>query len=615
MRSKIEGRIALKIVGLATIFFLSIFDGRSVAQTLPPEILSLAEQLSDDSSAQEELLSRYESLARRRPNLNRLTREELEASGLMTLFQIESIRKSYGDILSAAELAAVDGFTREKAALCAQFFSFGGGIPGGPSQDPVWRHTAWLRTRWKYADGAPSLTGKYAAVSSRLTVGATLDHDAGEPWQAGFLPDFISATAAWDGRREEALQRVVAGDFTARFGQGLVLWKAFNAGALLGEPGAVLHHGSGLKPYTSTDEHNFLRGAGVTAALGAWSLTGLFSYKPLDARIVADTAFTSIATDGLHRSGTERSKRHTMHETLVALALGRKFTHWRIGMTVAAYRYDKHNARPQREDNRYQKYDGWWGNLGVDAYWHSPRWRLFGEAALDAHGAPAVVAGTVWSSVYALETSLLLRHYDKAYIATHAGAYSTLSACANQAGATLSLRYYLNKHWTFRAHGECSYYPWSRYGHPGPSSAWRARVELAGTFADGSSAQLLFRNNSGKWQARLGGSLALSERWSFGARAQGGPGGGAAYAETTFTGLHHRLTVSGRITYYDIADWDSRVSFYEKSLPQSYGVRQFYGKGTGAYLLVKYAPVKSLEGWIRVSDDYCAFLIRSFIPG
>ena len=67
--------------------------------------------------------------------------------------------------------------------------------------------------------------------------------------------------------------------------------------------------------------------------------------------------------------------------------------------------------------------------------------------------------------------------------------------------------------------------------------------------------------------------------------------------------------------YYETADWDSRVSFYEKGLPQSYSARQFYGKGTGAYLLVRYAPVKGLEGWVRFSDDYCAFLIRSFMPG
>ena len=618
MRSKIVGKNTLKIVSLATIFFLSVFVGRTGAQTLPPEITALAEQLSEDPSAQEAFLARYESLALRRPNLNRLSREELEATGLLTLFQIESIldhRKTYGDILSAAELSTVDGFTRERAALCAQFFSFSSdALPGALPRERVWRHTALLRTRWKYGEAAPSLTGKYAAESPRWRLGATLDQDAGEPLQAGFLPDFVSASAAWTGPRGAVLRRVVVGDFTARFGQGLVLWKAFNGGAMLGEPGTVLRHGSGLNPYSSTDEGHFFRGIGVTVAPGSWQLSGFLSRNAVDARLVADTAFTSIATDGLHRTATERAKRHTMHVEVVGLAAQRDFLRGRIGVTATAYRYDRHNARTLREDNRYQQYDGLWGNLGLDAYWHSPQWRLFGEAAVDAHWAPAFLSGLIWSPSYAWEVSLLLRYYDKSYIATHAGAYSTLSSCANQTGATLSLRCYLNKRWTMRLHGEYSYYPWVRYGGA-PPSAWRLRAELAGAFADGSSVQLLFRDHSGSWQARLGGSWQLSEHWSVGARAQGGLGGGAAYAEAAFSLWRRRLTVAGRLTGYNTADWASRISFYERGLPQSYSVRQFYGKGTGAYLLVKVAPVRSLEGWLRVSDDYFAFLIRSFIPG
>ena len=618
MRSKIVGRIALKIVSLATIFFLSTFPGRLGAQTLPAELTALVEQLADDPSAQEALLARFESLARRRPDINRLSRESLEETGLFTLFQIESIldhRREFGEILSAGELALVDGFTREKAALCAQFFSFGSDHPPGAQlQERLWRHNALLRTRWKTGEPVPSLTGKYAATAPHLTLAATFDHDAGEAWQQGFLPDFVSLSAGWTGERGALVQQAVVGDFTARFGQGLVLWKAFRAGALLGEPASVLRHTSGLRSYTSTDESNFFRGAGATLALGAWRLTALASGNAVDARLSGE-AYTSIATDGLHRTDTERAKRHTMHEWVAGLSIGREFQQGRIGLTAAAYRYDKANGRRIHDYNRYQQYEGWWGNLGVDGYWHSQHWRLFGEAAVDAGGAPSCVAGVLWSPVYALETSLLLRYYDKSYIATHAGAYSTLSTCANQAGATLSLRYYLNKVWTLRAHGEYSYYPWIRYGYDGPSSAWRARLELAGNFPDGSSAQLLFRNNSGRWQARLGGNWSVSDHWSLGARAQGGPGGGAAYAEAAYTGFRRKLTLAGRITCYDTADWDSRVSFYEKGLPQSYSVRQFYGKGTGAYLLVRYAPVKSLEGWVRVSDDYCAFLIRSFIPG
>ena len=165
-----------------------------------------------------------------------------------------------------------------------------------------------------------------------------------------------------------------------------------------------------------------------------------------------------------------------------------------------------------------------------------------------------------------------------------------------------------------RLHGEYSLYPWVRYGGAA-SSAWRLRAELSGAFSDGSSAQLLLRDYSGKVQARLGGTWAVTERISLGARVQGGPGGGATFLEGGYSAPRGRWGLWGRVTAWNTDGWDNRIAFYEKGLPQSYSVRQFYGKGTGAYLLLKAAPVKGLEGWLRVSDDYFAFLILSFIPG
>ena len=618
MRRWIEGKKTRPIVRFATIFFLLSFFGHAVAQTLPPSVTALLEQLSEDPAAQEELAARYEALACRRPDLNTLSREELEETGLFSLFQIESLLdhiSRYGAILSTAELSTVDGFTPEEAARCRPFFRFGSDhSPGAQENGERWRHSLLLRTKWRHGETAPSLTGKYTAASARLAFSLTADHDAGEPLARGFLPDFLSVSAVWKGERDAVVERLALGDFTARFGQGLILWKAFRAGALLGEPGAVLRNATAIRPYTSTDESNFFRGAALTLRAGAWHLTALASFNAVDARLSGGTAYTSIATDGLHRTAAERAKRHSMHETLFAASAQRAWSHLRIGLTATAYTYDKRNGRTATYYNAMRQYDGWWGNLGADLYWHSQHWRIFAEAALDAHPVPAFVAGALWSPVYALEASLLLRCYPPSYTATHAGAYSTLSECANQTGATLALRYTLSRTWRVLLHGEYTRYPGPRYGHPDPSDAWRARAELSGNFPDGSLLQFQLRGGT-RFQMRAGGTLALGESVSAGARLQGGPGGWAGYLEGSWTAPRRKVSLHARVTAWSTEGWDDRIAFYEKSLPQSYGVRQFYGKGTGAYLLVKVAPVKRFEGWIRLSDDYFAFLIRSFIPG
>ena len=84
-------------------------------------------------------------------------------------------------------------------------------------------------------------------------------------------------------------------------------------------------------------------------------------------------------------------------------------------------------------------YDGLYGNLALSALYSMGHCRLFGEAALDLKGTPAALAGIVWSPSYNFENSLLLRAYPKEYIASHGGAYSSLSTVSNQYGAVVNL--------------------------------------------------------------------------------------------------------------------------------------------------------------------------------
>jgi len=63
------------------------------------------------------------------------------------------------------------------------------------------------------------------------------------------------------------VKTIVAGDFRANYGQGLVLGSGFG----MGKSSYVLKvnsHGTGLKKYSSTSESNFFRGAGATMRFG-----------------------------------------------------------------------------------------------------------------------------------------------------------------------------------------------------------------------------------------------------------------------------------------------------------------------------------------------------------
>ena len=581
---------------LISILFFFKVSAPVQAQELPESVTALIEQLAEQGSDAEELVRYYEGLLHNPLNLNAASRAQLEETGLLTLFQVESLlawRERYGAVRSAAELALVEGFSPEESARLRPFFFF-----GEPSAVRRTEQTYTVRLRKKWKQEGFSLTTKGLYESDFFSAGALVDNDPKERF-----PDFVSLTARYKG--------LYAGDFTARFGQGLVLWKAFNLSAF-GTPSGMSRRGGGLQPYHSTDEANFFRGAGYVCEKGRIRVSALVSYNALDARVVGDSCYTSIVTGGLHVTEAERAKRHTLHEFVAganaSLTLGR----WRLGVTGAAYRYDKRNARRVLDYNRLQQYDGWWGNLGFDWYGSLGSLRLFGEAAIDAHGAPAALAGVLWSPSFGFETSLLVRCYSPAYIATHAGAWSSAGNVSNQLGAVYALQAVLGR-WTLRFNADYAWYPWYRYRMDAGTSGFKARFQLIRTFSGGAEGECQLA-----WSSRLKGRLRLTlpfaSDWQVSLRADANRGGAAGYADLRWA-PSRRWDVSARATLWQTADWDSRICFYERGVPQSFPVENYAGKGIGAYLVVKYAPTRNVELWIKIQQGYCAYFMRIFIPG
>lgn len=569
--------------------------GTAGAQELPLAITTLIEQLAEQGGDVEELVRYYEGLLARPINLNAASRAQLAETGLLTLFQVESLlawRERYGAIRSATELGLVEGFTPEDAKALRPFFAFGDVAP-----DRSVRQTYTAKFRQKWQQKGFSLTAKALCEAPDWSAAATIDNDPQERF-----PDFWSLSARYKG--------LYAGDFTARFGQGLVLWKSFDLSAF-GTPASTARHVGGLREYRGTDEANFFRGLGYSHRFRAFTVTAFASYNALDARIV-DGHYTSIATDGLHTTEAEKSKRHTMHEWVAGANVSWEKGRWHLGVTAVGYGYDKPNGRRVQDYNRFQQYDGAWGNLGLDWYGSLGSLRLFGEVAVDAHRAPAALAGAVWSPSYNFETSLTARCYAPSYIATHAGAYSSLSSVSNQIGAACALQW-IQGRWTLRLNADYAYYPWKRYRAEAGTSGFKARLQAIRTFRSGAELETQLAWSS-RLKARVRVTLPLSPAWTLSARVDANTGALGGYLDARWT-PDRRWDLSARVTAWKTKDWDSRLSFYERGVPQSFAVENYAGKGIGAYLTVKYAPTRWLEMWLKVQQGYVAYFVRIFIPG
>lgn len=614
MRREIErsGRPCIAVAAILLVLLSNICHAG--AQELPRQVVSLLERQVEDGGDVQEMAARFEEMMRTKVSINSMTRSRLEECGLFSAFQIESLldyRKVSGDILSRSELALVDGFNESVAEMCGCFFTFDSeNAVAAPYVEPHLKHTVTLKAKSDYDTSGIGMTAKYSvSYDCSFVAGLTVDSDAGEGLTPAHMPDFVSAYASYDGTG--VVKKMIIGDYSVRAGQGLVCWKAFSFTAF-GAPSSAIKSQHSVRPYTSSVESGYFRGAAATLSLAGTEITLFASRAPVDARVVGDSVYTSVVKDGYHRTAAENAKRHAMHEYAAGATAVREAGRWRIGFTAMAYCYDKANGRRVLDYNRYQIYDGWWGNASADIFCYWGGCRFFAEAAVDAGASPAAVGGVLWSPFYSLEMSLLGRIYTKSYIAPHAGAYSSLSSCSNQRGITWSARWLPSSSWELNTNLQYSYYPWSRYGIDGPSSAFKYRTEVE--YMGGSrfaASAMLSGGPAPRWRADC--RYAFAGRWSAQARYAGTLGGNGAFIECACE--TRRLRLSARFTVWDTDGWGSRLYFYEGGVPQSFSIEARYGKGAGACLSVRYAPVKAVEVWLKLSDSYAAFFTRIFIPG
>ena len=571
------------------------------AQNLPAGIEEMLEQLqeSESGSSVEELMQWYETLLLKPLDINSASRSQLEELQVLSLFQIESLldyREEYGSLLSFSELEAVDGFSRELVAVLRPFITLEGDGTGALS-----RTFSQLRSRvkWKSSQEGMYRYARYLGGTGGFSYGLTLESDA----QESLLPDFLSAHLQYDAGRFKLL----LGDFSASYGQGLAMCKSFSMSAL-GSPASTLKRRNDFRGYTSSGENDALRGVALSSDIGERGrFQAFFSAASLDAT-VTDSTYSSLPTTGYHRTDFQKAQKNALKEYSGCVNYTLETSRLQLSFTLAAYRYDKTNARRVQEYNRWQMYDGVYGNLAVSALYSAGHCRIYGESALDLKGTPAALAGLVWSPGYNFEAAVQLRYYPKEYIANHAGAYSSLSSVSNQYGVLANILARPADGLTITAMCDAAYHPHVRYRIDSPSfvTNFKARVEYA---ADSWSAYLqdnyTFKDyeDSHRHAIKMLASFSPSERLSLSCRgdyvlrfAGEESGGMHGYRLERGLGASFRLdwraaewlSLWGCGTYFDSQSSATRIYAYEKDLPQSFSVVSYGGRGVTASLLAAF---------------------------
>ena len=518
---------------------------------------------ADESSLTEDEMERWWVLSESPVEINLAGRACLEASGLMTQYQVASLldyRSRCGDILSVHELADVDGFGKESAEAMSMFISFVSRALPGKSSDyrSAVRNALSVNESGKVAipfDGTGadtdwSWTLKYRAdAPGRYDAGISLRRDYGVRTP---LPSRGSGFATFYGWHHAC--RIIAGDYSLRFGQGMALWTGFSM-AGVNSLESFWKRPSGISPSYSLSASSSMRGAALSLEFGKFALSAFSSFPGLR-QWMEDGA--ALVPDMLHGANLSWYSRYGQVSATAYGMFGRACDHVEKRMLLVG----KSWCIP-------------FSKVSADARFCIRGVELFGETAFDICSLkPSASAGFVAPAGEQWKMALSGRYIPEEYGLAWCAPVRAWSGSKGESGASAGLSY-SDKSLTV---------DWARQAE---TARQQVKVLIMCPFRISQTVSALMKFQ-GRWRSY--GTAFCADvrgdiRWEYGAwqtnlRAE------ALYARSIAGLVYAEEGCQGRIgafflrgTMFIADSWDDRIYVYERDAPGSFNVPAYYGRG------------------------------------
>ncbi len=617
-------------------------------------------------------------------NLNTASREDLESLNLLTDYQIAQLlehREKFGNFISIYELQAVPGFDLETIYSILPFVrvtdrfesphvSFNELLKNGKNElfirwsrvleqaegyKPIDDSLLAANPNKRYLGSPDKLYTRYRfKFGTNLSLGFTGEKDAGEEFFKGSQPygfDFYSGHFFL--KKTGLFKRLAIGDYQVQLGQGLTWWsgRAFRKSAAVM---SVKRNALILKPYTSVNENNFMRGAAASLpVLKKFEITGFVSRKGIDANInTTDTlddeqTVTSFQNSGLHRTPNELQDRKAVKENIFGshfAYLGRRL---QIGATAIKTIYSHELNKNVKTYNQFDFQGKENFNGGIDYNWLYRNFNFFGEFAVSQNGGWATVHGVIATLSPTLTYSLIYRNYQPDYHPTYSAAIGELSKNANEKGLYMALEGKLSKEWSFSAYFDQFQFPWLRSNITSPSEGFEYLTQL--TYKPSKKLEIYARfreekkQQNGKYQIvetnfeetvqqitqdyvgidevvwrdrenlrlnatyKLTDALRMRSRIEFSWYKSGNEPrekGVLAYQDVMYKPLGKPYSFSMRYALFDTDSYNTRIYAYENDVLYYFSVPAYYYRGSKFYINLRYRVVKGFDVWLRFAQTY-----------
>lgn len=596
------------------------------------------EELAEETEDTEALETLYAELSDRTQNpfdLNRVTREELRKLPFLSDRQIESVvsyREKQGEFVSIYELKNITELDFQAISLILPFVYVGeASVNNLPitvdnllkrgNNELIVRYEQSFQQKKGYRYQPDSILAQYPnrkylgepfyhslqyayTFDERIQWGVVAEKDAGEPFwnkhHKGY--DYYSGHLLLKDRGR--LKTLALGDYKISFGQGLVVSNDFMPGrsALVTQ---AERRNNGFRRHFSTNETDFFRGAAATVAWDRVETSLFYSFRKMDAKVDSG-GFTTLKTDGLHRTVGDWEKRRTVSMQSFGGNVRYVTSDLCLGITALGYTFGSDRMQPEEHPYNHFYFRGKWNmNVSVDYMIRNRAVKFYGETALSRNGALATLNGLQLTPVSYISFLLLHRYYDKRYQSYYGSAFGQNSTVQNEQGIYAGLQLTPFPYWKLSMYADVFRFPWLKYGVDAPSSGKEYMLQTDYTSGKNLSAYIRYRYRQKEKnvtedergyvvlpyeQQRL--RFQLSYRFSPFVQSRTSIDGvlysegeedndkGIMIAQSIgWKPLKLPLQGDFYLAWFHTDDYNTRISSYERNLLYSFYMPSFYGKG------------------------------------
>ncbi len=401
---------------------------------------------------------------------------------------------------------------------------------------------------------------------NRVMAGVTIGRTPGATWENINYGGFIEL------RDMGPMKRIVAGNYQAHFGYGLVIGSPFKRGKTAYIQSTATTD-EGLKKFGSVgDSYNYFHGVGATAKVSSWADV---------------SAFYSL------REGKEE-----WNHVVGVNATGR-WNRLKVGITAVEniHQPTKKNSLEEMELVSTQAV------MGVNARWNQGKVDIWGELATSQGKQWGIggIAGIRYTPISDINLLAIYRYYSPYFDNIYANALCSWTRMRDEHGGYFGVEYNRLKNWQLLAFGDVwkSGFETMAQADFIPQKDYRMHTRFRVKRKDEKNTYSLRWNmvyEFGQWKMKTqaDGNLvqtnnALTYGWSL-------------LQDVEYRFSEVPIVLQFRAQAFDAQKWNNRVYIYENDVLYAYAIPFVYGLGGRFWLNARYKINDIFSLYLRVSE-------------